>query len=156
MKTPMLPTDIFWTYLQPILEGIDGVASVQLSDAERMDRLSIASRSEDIYPAAFVMRPRYKGVDDNTGVYVHKFQTTLYFFVVAGMEEAEQDTAYQTAERMATDLMQRLFMDGKAYDCLFDLNSFSAEPVIYKTIDATYGYEVSFEVGLYINHLLAH
>lgn len=152
----MLPTDLFWEYLKPILEAIEGVTSVALSDAERMDRLSMASRGADVYPAAFVMRPKYRGLDENTGVYAHKFKTTMYFFVMAGPEEAEQDAAYQTAERMSVDLMNKLFIDSKTYACLFNISTFEAEPVIYKTIDATYGYEVSFEVGLYINHLLAH
>jgi hypothetical protein len=151
------PTEQFWEYLEPILTDLPGVAKVMLSDAERMDRLSAASRSEDIYPAIFVMRPRYRGEDANTGVYVWQFWATLYIFLTAPLDDdAAQDTAYTQAEGMAMTLLRRLNMDGKAYNAMFDMNSFEAEPVIYKTLDATFGYEIKFKFGLFANELVYH
>ena len=151
------PTQQFWEYLCPILEGIEGVSTVMLSDAERMDRLSSMSRSESIYPVVYVMRPRYRGEDQNTGVYVWQFQTTLYVFVGAALDdEAAQDAAYTQAEAIGMSLLARLHRDGKSYGCMFDMNSWDAEPVVYKTLDATFGYEISFKFGLYANELVYH
>lgn len=151
MKTP---TDRFWAYLEPILKNISGVEFIQLSDGNRMDRLISSSVSLNTYPCIYVIRPKVRGFDTNSGTVWKKFQTIIYIFEKADLSDYEdQDRAYSLAERMGTELDTHLFKESKTYKCLYDMNEFEAEPIEYQTLDAAFGYEIKCSFCLPVNDL---
>ncbi|GAB2798696.1 hypothetical protein GCM10027275_50380 [Rhabdobacter roseus] len=154
----MTPTDsLFWPYLRPILEAQPGVTYVQLSDANGMDRLLEDSRSEDVYPGIFVMRPKWNGRTVDNALLLTDFQVIAYFFCPAKPDDrASQDAAYQQAEALASGVIQQLQEHRYTYQNYLDFDSIRMEPVLYHTgVDAAYGYELKFKLGLEANMIYA-
>lgn len=154
----MTPTDKFWAYFEPILEAQQSqhdVVKIQLSDADRMDRFVADSRSEDVYPGIFVMRPFYSGqLVDNALIYAN-FKVKFYVFLRGDLADyASQDTAYAGAEAIVQDIVKQVHHDARAWQVSFDMNSFKAEPVAYFVLDAAWGYEVELKIGIVVNELL--
>lgn len=148
------PTERFWGYLEPTLQGIENVVYVQLSDGDRIDRLLADSQSQDVYPGVFVIRPKYGGMNENSGTLWHIFYTTAYVLVKASLSSYEdQDEAYAQAEVIATKMSNKIFQDSLESKVYFDFNSYTAEPVEYLTTDAAWGYEIKFKFGLPVNDL---
>ncbi len=147
----MTSTQKLWAYLEPILQTTEAL-KILLSDAERMDRLIEASRSEEVYPAIFVMRPKYSGKVFDGAALVAMFQLTFFVLCQGKLDDYDsQDAAYQQAEEMTELIVQTLQHDSRTYKCYFDFNGFQAEPVIYTMVDATYGYEVRLKLGIQVN-----
>lgn len=150
------PTNKFWAYLGPILKAAKGVEYVQLSDADRMDRINSDSRSRISYPAIFVIRPKYQGFDQNNGIVAAMFNVIFYVFCKAKPSDFElQDMAFEQAEQILGEVEQVIYHDSKTYNCLFDINSWQVEPVAYAiAVDAVWGYEVRMRLGIICNEIL--
>lgn len=147
----MTSTQKFWEYLKPILEDAEP-QTVMLSDADRMDRLIESSRSEQMYPAVFVMRPAYQGQKMDNAVLVAMFHVQLFVLCRGTLDDyASQDAAYQQSEEILELIVQALQHDSLTYKCWFDFSGLKVEPVIYTTVDATYGYEVKLKCGIIAN-----
>lgn len=151
----MNPTDtLFWPYLEPILLD-QGVTYVQLSDANGMDRLLEDSRSEDVYPGIFVMRPKYRGRMVDNALQLAEFQLIAYVFCYPDSQErADVDACYGQAEVIASAVLQKLHTDHRCYTNYLDFDSIHMEPVLYTTgSDAAYGYELKLKLGLQANEI---
>lgn len=147
----MTSTEKFWDYLKPILEDAEP-QTVMLSDADRMDRLIESSRSEEMYPAVFVMRPAYSGLKADNAALVAMFNVQLFVLCQGRVDDyASQDAAFQQSEEIAELIVQALQHDSLTYKCWFDFGSLKIEPVVYTTVDATYGYEVKLKCGIIAN-----
>lgn len=147
----MTVTNAFWEYFKPILEETEPT-SIQMSDADRMDRLVENSRSEELYPAIFVMRPKYSGVKFDDAALVTMFNVRFFVLCQASLDDpTSQDLAYQQAEEIVQSVVQTLQHDSRSYKCYFDFSTFTAEPIIYTTVDATYGYEAILKCGIITN-----
>lgn len=142
----MTPTDAFWAYFRPKCEAVTP-KTVMLSDGHGMDTLLESSRSEDIYPAIFVLRPAYKGTVQDGAALIAVFEVIFFVF------ELDGENAYASAEAKVMDIVKDLVHDSRTYQCYFDFNTFRAEPVTYLTIDNTKAYEVKLKLGLISNHL---
>jgi len=153
----MTATDKFWAYFSLILEAqraAHGVVKIQLSDADRMDRFVTDSRSEDVYPGIFVMRPFLKGKTTDNAMLFGNFKTKFYVFVKGDLDSYEsQDAAYQLAETIAQDIVKQVQHDSRTYKCYFDLNTLKMEPVAYFVLDAAWGYEVEMTIGVTVNEI---
>lgn len=147
----MTSTQQFWAYFKPILEDTEA-QTVLLSDADRMDRLIESSRSEEIYPAIFVMRPGYRGLKVENAALVAMFNVQLFVLCQGNIDNYDsQDAAFQQSEEIAELIVQALQHDSLTYKCWFDFSSLKMEPVVYTTVDATYGYEVMLKCGIIAN-----
>lgn len=143
------PTQLFTEFVLPLLNGLDGVAYVGLSDGERLDRFTAASRSETTYPGVFLFRPKYRTREEQSGQIVAWFEAAVYVLVKGELADVDaQDAAFDEAEGIVTQLGNALEQRGKTYACLYSMNDFSAEPVMYVTMDSAWGYEVKFRLGL--------
>lgn len=154
----MTPTEKFWAYFEPILQAQQaehGVVKIQLSDADRMDRFVADSRSEDVYPGIFVMRPFYSGqLVDNALIYTN-FRVRFYVFLRGELDSyPSQDAAYTSAEQIMQDIVKQVHHDARAWQVSFDINSLKAEPVAYFVLDAAWGYEVEMKIGIVANDIL--
>ncbi|MPR36556.1 hypothetical protein [Salmonirosea aquatica] len=150
------PTDgLFWPYLEPILRAQPGVNYVQLSDANGMDRLLEDSRSEEVYPGIFVMRPRYRGRLVENALQLAMFEMIAYFFCYADSQQREDvDAAYRQAEATASTVLKKLHTDHRCYANYLDFDSIQMDPVLYTTgSDAAYGYELKLKMGLPANEI---
>ena len=147
------PTDKFKEFFLPICEAAPGVVFVQMSDAERMDRFSAESRSEDVYPGVFVLRPKIRGFED--GIMIGYFETIFYVFCQGDLNDFEsQDAAYNQAEEIVTNIGKELQHAGFEKRCFYTFNDFRAEAVIYQMPDSVYGYEVKVKIGLQVNDVM--
>lgn len=147
------PTDKFNDFFMPICENTPGVMYSQMSDADRMDRFSAESRSGEVYPGVFVLRPKYRGSED--GLMIAYFETIFYVFCKGDLNDFEsQDAAYQQAEEIVTHIGRELQHAGYAKDCFYSFNDFKAEPVIYQMPDSVWGYEVKVKIGLLVNDVM--
>ncbi|CAG4992230.1 hypothetical protein DYBT9275_00919 [Dyadobacter sp. CECT 9275] len=150
----MNPTDhIFWPYLLPILQEQktrNGIVYIQMSDANGMDRLMGDSRSEDVYPGIYVLRPKYAGQLIDNHLMLAKFDLTLFVFVQGRPDDYEsEDLAYQHAETVVSEIVKHLQHDRFEYRNYLEFDSIRIEPVIYSTgVDAAYGYELKLKLGL--------
>lgn len=154
----MTPTDnIFWDYLLPILEAEkakNGVTYIEMSDGNGMDRIMEDSRSEDVYPGIFVFRPKYSTKRIENHLIVAEFNTVLYIWCKKQSNERDdQDAAFTQAETIATSIIQSLQHDGRAYKNYLEFDSIQLAPILYLSVDASYGYEVKLRLGLPANHL---
>jgi hypothetical protein len=150
----MTPTERFWAYFREIAAVDLGGLYCQMSDADRLDRLTADSVSSDVFPGIFFMRPKQQGYDENSGLLCIQFDALFYVFVKGDLADYEsQDAAYHTAELLITQLLRVLWNDSKEYKILFSLASYRAEPVAYQLMDACWGYEVRLRVGLPVNDL---
>lgn len=145
---------LFWPYLKPILEA-QAVTYVQLSDANGMDRLLEDSRSEDVYPGIFVMRPKYRGRMVENALQLAEFQVIAYVFCYPTSQERDAlDACYQQAEGIASAVLKQLHTDHRSYTNYLDFDSIQMEPVLYTTgADAAYGYELKLKLGLQANEI---
>ena len=155
----MTPThSIFWPYLSAILEPQktkSGIKYIQMSDANGMDRLLGDSRSEDIYPGIFVLRPKYAGVMVDNAMMLARFEATILCFQRARIDDYEQeDAAMDFTEQVLSDVVKDLVHDMRQYKNYFEFESLRMEPVMYNTgVDAGYGYELKVKLGLPANNL---
>lgn len=154
----MTPTDsLFWPYLKPILEQQkteSGVAYVQMSDANGMDRMMEDSVSEDVYPGIFVYRPKWQLKRVENHILMTYFNTQFYVWCQAELNDrASQDAAFASAESILSKILEKLQHDSRLYKNHLEFDSVSAEPVVYLGVDAAYGYEVKFTLGLVSNNI---
>ena len=146
----MTATDIFWDYFQPIARDIADVRHVSLSDGDRMERLIANSVSENIYPAVFVLRPKYRPFDTGAGHFYAIFDVTFFVFCQSNVGETDsQDIAFDQAETIALAVLHQLRQDHLATEKVdFEYGSAHMEPVTMMTLDSTQGYEVKLKLGL--------
>jgi len=155
----MTPTDdIFWKYLSPILDeqkAESGIVYAKMSDANGMDRIIGDSRSEDVYPGIFVMRPKYRGNILDNALLLALFELTLFVFFKGDTDDhASEDQAYHNSETVACKIVNRLQHDRFAGKNYLDFDSITLEPVQYQTgVDATCGYELKARLGIPANHI---
>ncbi|GAB3790205.1 hypothetical protein GCM10028818_59990 [Spirosoma horti] len=152
----MSATKELWDYLKPTCEQVEGVVYTMLSDGNRWERVLADSRSTDVYPGVFCLRPKYKLVNNGAEQVLGWFDVTFFIFCHCkrlGDYEAE-DAAFDEAERIALDIYKLLeAQDGK--EILFDEGKpLLMEPVSWITIDAVYGYEVKVKFALPVNSVL--
>ncbi|WP_266364182.1 hypothetical protein [Tellurirhabdus rosea] len=146
-------TQLFWSYFEPIAQATPGVNKVLLSDGDRMDRLVADSRSEDLYPVVFLLRPRWTGREMG-GMDVAAFDVRFFVFVEASMaEDADQDRAYDDAERIASDIIRTIREGGRVYESVFDFDSLSIDPVRFVGMDTVWGVECRCKIGLAVNEI---
>ncbi len=154
----MTPTDdIFKPYLMPILEAqkvANGVTYVEMSEGNGMDRMLEDSRSENVYPGIFVLRPKWRTRRIENHILMVEFSTVFYVWCHGELDEREaQEQAYNKAETIVTAIIEKLQHDSRTYQNFLDFDSIQAEPVVYLGVDATYGYEVKLKLGLEANEL---
>lgn len=155
----MTPTDnIFWPYLLPILEEqktTNGIVYIRMSDSNGMDRMLGDSRSEDVYPGIYVLRPKYTGQMIENALMIARFDLTLYAFVQGQPDDYElEDAAYAKAEMVVGAVVQRLQHDRFTYRNYMDFDSIRIEPIMYMSgVDAAYGYELKMKLGLAANEV---
>lgn len=155
----MNPTDnIFWPYLLPILENQkveNGIVYIQMSDSNGMDRLLGDSRSEDVYPGIYVVRPKYAGQLVDNHLMLARFDLILYVFVQGKPDSYEsEDAAYAQAEKIVSQIVNKLQHDRFAGQNYMDFDTIRMEPVMYTTgMDSTYGYELKLKLGLAANQI---
>ncbi|GAB3753976.1 hypothetical protein [Spirosoma pomorum] len=148
-------TKLFEDYFKSTAEGIDGVQSVRQSDGKSMERLLAASVNEAIYPAVFVMRPKYKPFNNGAEQYVAFFEVVFYVFCQCDQsDEASEDAAFDQAETVALAILKQMRLDHQETDQVeFDYNTAVLEPVSMMTLDSTKGYEVKLNIGLVANDI---
>lgn len=145
----MTATDVFWDYLKPKCLSIDGVVYAELSDAERLDRMREDSVSQVIYPGIFVIRPRYKGSDNNAGYLQAKFDTLLYISVkTESNDRASEDAGLDLAEIISIELEKLIRHSPEFDEGNFEFSSWTAEPIKFLGLDSCVGYEVRFTLKL--------
>jgi hypothetical protein len=149
----MTATKLFEDYFKTTSEGVDGVTSVRQSDGDSMERLLAASVNEPIYPAVFVMRPKYKPYDNGADQYVALFEAVFYVFCQCDQGiEASEDAAFDQAEAVSLAILKQMKLDHQQTDQVeFDYNTAVLEPVSLMTLDSTKGYEVKIKLGLTAN-----
>ncbi|GAB3990400.1 hypothetical protein GCM10028807_17480 [Spirosoma daeguense] len=149
----MTTTQLFWQFFKPVAESVPGITTVSRSGGDKMDRLLANSTDEDIYPAAFLLRPKYSIEDNGAGATIAWFDSTYYVICTGRMDDDDQeDAAFDEAERLATELTSKLFSHVDDYTVLIDPTSrIFMEPVTMVTLEASYGYEVRFRIGLQAN-----
>lgn len=154
------PTDsIFWPYLEPLLErhrASGDITYIGMSDANGMDRLVESSRSEDVYPGIFVMRPKYIGNIIDNAALIAQFDVLLFVFQNCQTDDYDnQDEAFNHAEYVVAEIVKDLQhhrFEGRNF---FDFNSVRIEPVMYQTgVDSASGYELKLKLGLIANSIL--
>ena len=149
----MTPTKQFWNFIKPICQQQEGIVYTALSDGDRMDRFTADSVSTNVYPAVFVMRPRYRVRDTTNGLTIANYETKLYILAKGDLNDYEsQDEAFEYCEKTANEIIKTLnslYLDEKA--CWFDLNDVALDPVMYVTMDSAWGYEVTMKLGLTAN-----
>jgi hypothetical protein len=152
----MTCTQQFWNFFEPLAESVPGVTTVKRSGGDKMDRLIGSSRSEDVYPAIFLMRSKYTLQGNGADNVVAWFDVVFYVVCYGdlGSEEAE-DAAFDEAERLATELLVKIQEQEADYTVLADPEAkILMEPVSLLTADASYGYEVRFRIGLHVNETI--
>ena len=150
-------TELFWNYFEPAVTNIDGVRNVKLSDGDRMERFVTASVSEDLYPAVFSFRPKYRIVDNGAQQYYCVFETVFYVFCLSSIgDEDSQDAAFDQAEEMALAILNKFRMDHFEGDQVdFEYGSARLEPVTMMTMDSAQGYEVKLKLGIQANAIFS-
>ncbi|MCX6216570.1 hypothetical protein [Spirosoma sp.] len=152
----MSVTNQFWAYLKPKALSVEGVVYSMLSDGNRWERVLGDSRSENVYPGFFCLRPKYKIVNNGADQVLGWFDVTFFVFCHCKRpgDYAEEDAAFDKAEEIAADLYKLLEGDdGK--QILFDEDkALSMEPVSWLISDAVYGYEVKLRFALPVNPIL--
>ncbi|MCA0229879.1 MAG: hypothetical protein LCH91_05405 [Bacteroidetes bacterium] len=155
----MTATTKFEEYFSPILEeqkAANGVAKIQFSDADRMDRYIADSRSEDVYPGIFVMRPKYSGSLMDKAIMYSIFFVQFYVFVGGQLDnDASQDDAYNLSESIVSEIVKKVFADYREWKVYFDFNSLQVEPVAYFVLDAAWGYEVKMKIGIQVGDVFS-
>lgn len=149
----MTCTDTFWKFFKEQAEAVPGVNTVNRSGGDKMDRLLASSRSEDIYPACFLLRPKYSVGDNGAGATVAWFDAMFYLVCQTdtASDEAE-DAAFDEAEQMATVLWAMIRNQQDDYRVYIEPETkIFLEPVTLVGVDATAGYEVKIRVGLMVN-----
>lgn len=118
-----------------------------------MDRALTSSRKEKIYPAVFLLRPKYSIEDNGAGLSVAWFDATFYVICQGKMgNELDEDLAFDKAEELAAEITTTIRGQEDNYNVLIDPTAKTfMEPVSMLTVDATYGYEVRLRVGLMVN-----
>ena len=155
----MTPTaSIFWPYLLPILEmqkAENGIEYIKMSDSNGMDRLLADSRSEDVYPGIYVLRPKYAGQLIENALMVARFDLTLFVFVSADQDDyTKEDAAYEHAEKVIGAIVKQLQHDKFVYKNYLDFDSIRIEPIMYMSgVDSAYGYELKMKLGLPANEV---
>lgn len=145
----MTATDVFWDYLKPKCLSIEGVVYTELSDAERLDRMREDSVEKVIYPGIFVIRPRYKGADNNAGYLQAKFDALLYVSVKTDANDrASEDEGFELAERISVDLEKLIRHSPEFDEGNFEFSSWQAEPIKFLGLDSSVGYEIRFTLKL--------
>ncbi len=144
-------TKQFWNFFQPVAQSVDGIGSVMQSGADKMDRLLANSGSSDFaYPATFLLRPKYSLEDNGAGASIAWFDSTFYVICQGRMDdEADEDTAFDQAEELATAIATKI---RESEAVLIDpMAKVFMEPVTLITLEASFGYEVRYRVGLFVN-----
>lgn len=155
----MTPTDnIFWPYLLPILEEQkteNGIQYIKLSDSNGMDRMLADSRSEDVYPGIYVLRPKYAGQLIENALTVARFDLTLFVFIQADHSNyTNEDAAYSYAEKVVGAVVKQLQHDRFVSKNYMDFDSIRIEPIMYMSgVDSAYGYELKMKLGLPANEV---
>jgi hypothetical protein len=155
----MTPTaSIFWPYLLPILETQkveNGIEYIKMSDSNGMDRLLADSRSEDVYPGIYVLRPKYAGQLIDNALMLARFDLTLFVFVRGDQDDyTKEDAAYEHAETVVGAIVRQLQHDKFVYKNYLDFDSIRIEPIMYMSgVDSAYGYELKMKLGLPANEL---
>lgn len=150
-------TTLFWDFFKPVAESVDGINTVNRSGGDKMDRLLGNSRSEDIYPAAFLLRPKYHIEDNGAGLSTAWFDTTFYVICVGDpSDEYDEDLAFDQAEELATDLAVKLQGAHETNHLVVAAPEVKVfmEPVSMVTLEASYGYEVKLRIGLMVNSVI--
>ena len=150
-------TNRLWNIFAPIAAAAPQVVYVMMSDAYRLDRWAADSRSEDVYPGVFLMRPRYVGTLDMQA----EFEVVFYVLVWGSLalhQDAdaaynEQDAAYHQAEIIVTNIIQSLVHLGYEAKINYD-KRYNIEPIIYQEVDSVWGYEVKLRFGIPANDLI--
>lgn len=150
--------DLFWPYLLPILEEQkteNGITYIQMSDSNGMDRMLTDSRSEDVYPGIYVLRPTYAGSMVDNSLMIARFNLTLFTFIHSKMDEYSLvDAAFAKAEKTIGDIIKRLQHDRFSWKNYMDFDSIRIEPVMYMSgVDAACGYELNMKLGLPANEI---
>lgn len=149
----MTCTQTFWNFFKEQAEAVPGVATVNRSGGDKMDRLLASSRSENLYPACFLTRPKYSVADNGAGATIAWFDAMFYLICESDMgnDEAE-DAAFDEAEQMATVLWAMIRNQQDDYKVYIEPDTkIYLEPVTMIGIDAALGYEVKIRVGLLVN-----
>jgi hypothetical protein len=146
----MTATDLFWAYFEPICTATPGVQHVSLSDGDRMERLTAASVSEPIYPALFVLRPRYRVIDNGASQFYAVFEVSFFVFCQSDPSDwTSQDAAFAEAETIGLAVIHRLRQDHlRTARVDFEYGSVVMEPVTMLLLDSSQGYEVKCKLAL--------
>ncbi|OIN55420.1 hypothetical protein BLX24_31105 [Arsenicibacter rosenii] len=144
----MTPTSIYRDFFRPVAEAVPGVKTVMFGDGSTVDRMTADSRSADMYPCIFSLRPRYRMHDNGAHNYLAFFEAVFYVFVPAPVDDyGAQDAAYDQAEQMALAVLQQ-FKDGDGEACILETNTIECEPVSMMTVDPLSAYEVKLKLAL--------
>ena len=147
-------TTSFWNFFNPLAGSVPGINTVNRSGGDKMDRLLSISRSQDIYPAAFLLRPKYSLEDNGAGLSIAWFDATYYVICVGDMSsDVDEDVAFDEAERLATAICAKIQQSPDTdYKVIIDpAQKIFLEPITMVTLEASYGYEVRIKVGLMVN-----
>ncbi|KAB7728024.1 hypothetical protein F5984_19915 [Rudanella paleaurantiibacter] len=153
----MIATTLLWEYFRPIAEGLDGVVYVGQSDAAKMERLVTESMTEEIYPAVFLMRPRYRPIDNGADNQVAEFNVIFYVLCQAVNDSEENvDAAFDQAEELALSILRQFRQDHRETAFVdFDYSSAMLEPIQMMTLDTAMGYEVKCKISLIANEIFS-
>ncbi|MBN8820765.1 MULTISPECIES: hypothetical protein [unclassified Spirosoma] len=149
----MTCTAKFWAFFKPLAEAVPGVKTVHRSGGDKMDRLLANSRSEEIYPAVFLLRPKYTLEDNGANLTIAWFDATYYVICTGNYgDELDEDASFDEAERLATKLTRKLQEEESTYLAVIDpTTKVYMEPVTMLTLDSSFGYEVRYRIGLMVN-----
>ncbi|MGF7217479.1 hypothetical protein GGR92_003653 [Spirosoma lacussanchae] len=149
----MTSTQQFWQFFKALADAVPGMKTVTRSGGDKMDRLLGSTRSEDIYPATFLLRPKYSLEENGAGLVTAWFDATYYVLCSAQMgEEADEDSAFDEAERLASTLSVLIRQQEDGYKTLIDpMAKVFMEPIQMVNGEASFGYEVRQRIGLMVN-----
>lgn len=154
----MIGTTLLWDYFEPIAQTVPGVRHVAQSDANKMDRLAQASVLDDIYPAVFMLRPKYRFVDNGADQYYAAYNLTFYVFAQCAVGDDESaDAAFDQTEQMAMAVLAKFRDDHRETSFVdFEFKTATLEPVSLMTgMDSTVGYEVKCVLSLQANAIFS-
>ena len=156
----MTPTEKFWNYLQPIFVAQPGVVFADMSEAQQLEKWWAKSRSQNLYPGVFLLRPTIETIWNGTFV---EGKANLIFYVMIKAQtksEGSQAEALDQAEAIAVGVLKTIHHDSLAptpqKPVFYRLKS-KIEPVSYAEtgmVDAVWGVEVRTELTLGLSDVL--
>lgn len=149
-------TKQFKDYFIPLAKTVPGINYAVLSDGDRMERFLADSRSEDVYPGVFCLRPKCRLSDNGADQTLGWFEVTFYVFCYcSGLGDyADEDATYDEAERLATEIYKKLRAEDGERILFEDGRALMLEPVSWLVTDACYGYEAKVRFALPINPII--